>query len=122
MNRAIARKQDFCSLFLAVVVFAVVAGGLQPVNAQPGESESWLFIWDPPTPGSTPQHYVVQVRVDGDAIQTQVTSNDTPAVTFEVFFGRDYEVRVAGVDAQGRQGPYSDWSARITAELAVPTR
>ena len=122
MFRAIVKNLDFFRFLLVVVVVMVAAGGLQPASGQPGESEVWRFVWSPPSFGSDPDHYVVQIRVDGTAVETRVTANDAPEVTFDAVYGRDYEVRAAAVDALGRQGQYSDWSFRKTCELAVPSR
>ncbi len=51
-------------------------------------------------------HYVLQHSVNGGAWETVGTTTEL-SFTFNISFNDDHRVRVAGVDAEGRQGPYS---------------
>jgi len=122
MEKTTKKKSASGALLTMIVVLGVLLGGLQPVAGQSPESETWHFTWTAPTDGSSPVHYVVEVRVDGGEVVVKPTSGSAPEFDIEAFYGRDYEVRVAGVDSYGRQGPFSNWSIRDTCELAIPRR
>ena len=119
----ITKKKSACGALLTLLVVAgALLGGLQPVRSQSPESEAWRYTWTEPTYGAQPVHYAVEIRRDGLAVEQTRTSGPAPEYEFEAFYGRDYEVRVAGVDELGRQGPFSDWSIRDTCELGIPRR
>jgi hypothetical protein len=78
------------------------------------------YVWTAPTTGSQVVKYVVELNIDGagwlpagEAIGESFTFS-----TFE--FLKSYEVRVAGVDAADRQGPYSVSSDPYMPDLGVP--
>jgi hypothetical protein len=62
--------------------------------------------WYAPTTGTPVEHYVVQHSVNEGSWQTVGTTTDTEFV-LELTNGDSHRVRVAGVDADGRQGPFS---------------
>ena len=64
------------------------------------------YEWTAPTTGEPVDHYVVQ-RHNGSAWGGEVTATGNTA-TLEMESG--WRVRVAGVDALGRQGPWSEES------------
>ncbi len=75
--------------------------------------------WSPPSTGSPVDHYVVQISIDGGAFGNAGTTNTT-SITLTLTVGSTYTVRVAGVDAQDRQGPYSPQSDSYTPDLGPP--
>jgi len=78
------------------------------------------YVWTAPTTGSEVVQYVVELNVDG-AGWNQVGVTPTESFTFSTFeFLKTYEVRVAGVDALDRQGPFSLSSDPYTPDLGVP--
>ena len=122
MTQTFQKKSVFSVVFLLCGTVAVLLGGLSPAWSQTKVTETWHFTWDAPAYGSPPVHYVVEIRIDGTTVEEDRTAGSTPEIDIEVTLGLDYEVRVAGVDAQGRQGPFSPWSFRDTAELSAPRR
>ncbi len=63
------------------------------------------YTWDPPTVGS-PVEYLVQLSTNNGPWIT-VARPEEPRVTLTLSFNDDHRVQVAGVDIQGRQGPFS---------------
>jgi hypothetical protein len=77
------------------------------------------FTWTPPTTGSPVDHYVVEHSVNGGPwvqIATVVSNSFTLAATL----GDPHQIRVAGVDALDRQGPFSEPSDPYTPEQGPP--
>jgi hypothetical protein len=70
------------------------------------------FKWTSPTVGSPVQHYVVQLMTYGGQWSTIGSAPDT-TYTVPCVVGSINFVRVAGVDALGRQGLFSDSSAPV---------
>ena len=64
------------------------------------------YTWTVPQGGSAVVSYVVQHRVDGGQ-WAQVGVTPTNTYTMMLAVGQSHEIRVAGVDAQDRQGPFS---------------
>jgi hypothetical protein len=79
------------------------------------------YTWTAPTTGSAVAYYLVEVSNDGGANWTVAGTTLDLTYTFTDFQNFDtYIVRVAGVDAQGRQGPYSVPSDPYTPDLGPP--
>lgn len=89
---------------LSMLVLAFTAGC--DVQSQVPEQIEATAGWSPPTYGTPVEHYVLQHQVGIDAWQFVATTTDT-TYTFLIPFSADSKVRVAGVDAEGRQGPWS---------------
>jgi len=104
----IEKKNKIRLLGVLVVVLAGVALVLGGLGPQP---DNLMFSWSDPTSGTEVVKYEVQIRVGGSASHEYrnevVTTN---SVTFDVEWLTPYEVRVRGVDANNRIGPWSDWS------------
>jgi hypothetical protein len=77
------------------------------------------YSWTAPTTGSPVAQYVVQQSIDGGAFTTVGTSTTTSYV-LAATVGHAHRIRVAGVDAQSRQGPYSEASDPYTPDLGPP--
>ena len=85
---------------LCVIIFIVLA--------PPGIAVDLVtahYIWDPPTVG-LPVEYLVQLSIN-DGPWITVARPEEPKVTLTLSFNDDHRVQVAGVDIQGRQGPFS---------------
>ena len=103
---------------LAGVAISQSSGGEKVIPPQPRD---FTFDWTAPTTGTPVVRYDVEIRIGGpesDQIETRsVTTNE---VTFSVDWVTIYEVRVRGVDAQGRVGPWSPWSLAEDRDLDDP--
>ena len=79
------------------------------------------YHWTPPTTGSPVEYYVVQWKVNDLEWVNFVGTADT-TITFENLFeyGETYIVRVAGVDAEVRQGGFSNSSIPYTPDAGAP--
>ena len=72
------------------------------------------YSWTAPTTGTPVDHYVIQHAVNGGP-WTQVATSATNSYTLTASEGDSHQIRVAGVDAQDRQGVYS-----ISSDPYVP--
>ena len=71
------------------------------------------YVWPAPLMGSPVVHYVLELeQLRGEIVVSKTVFDSIPENIFPVpvEMGLKYHIRVAGVDAQGRQGPWSDWS------------
>jgi hypothetical protein len=90
---------------------------MNPASALAVDLE-YNYSWDAPTSGSAVEKYVVEIEFGQSWILLgEVTTN---AVDVTVPEGGSHSIRVAGVDAFGRQGPFSVASDRQT-DLGSPT-
>ncbi len=107
------RKRIPILVILSTVVFLSVG-----VTAQAQEVVN--YTWAVPTTGSPVDHYVVQHSEDGGAWvtieDTQMSNSYLLTAAFEV----EHRIRVAGVDAESRQGPWSIASEPYTPSLGTP--
>lgn len=89
---------------LALVAVAGVLFGAAAASAQ--TTVEATAEWGAPTAGTPVVNYIVQFSSDGGAWETVANTPDTSyGASLEA--GHSYRVRVAGVDAEGRQGPFS---------------
>jgi hypothetical protein len=104
-------------LFVAGLALLMTLSGALPAAAQ--STVQVTASWTPPSTGSPVEHYVVQVSTNGGPYASAGTTTTTSiSLTFTV--GNTYTVRVAGVDAQDRQGPYSAPSDPYTPDIGPP--
>jgi hypothetical protein len=82
------------------LIFAGMAVSQSPENVNVRAS------WSPPTEGSPVVLYVLQLSVNGEQFFTYGTTEDTTMIV-TVTMHNEYIARVAGIDAQDRQGPWS---------------
>jgi len=103
-----------------VVALAIILAALAAVPAMAQTATMDVaYQWTAPTTGSAVDHYVVQESIDGGAwadIATTPANNYTLAATV----GVSHRIRVAGVDAQGRQGLFSVASDPYTPDPGAP--
>jgi hypothetical protein len=78
------------------------------------------YTWTPPTTGSAVHHYVVQTSTTATSWTTLTAQPTTPVITIPAAVGVNIQVRVAGVDAQGRQGLWSDPSVPFVPDAGAP--
>lgn len=100
------------SLLFALSILAIAA----TAQAQ----EEVTYTWSAPTTGSPVDHYVVQHSEDGGSWITveSALANNTYVLT--AAYDVEHAVRVAAVDAEGRQGPWSIASEPYTPTLGAP--
>lgn len=102
-----------CLLACALLGFMVVGG---PSVATPVSATA---NWTPPTTGSPVHHYRVELKTDAGPFVIAGMPL-APSITLTLESGHTYVVRVAGIDAQDRQGPFSDPSEPYTPDLGAP--
>jgi len=117
------KKAGFFGLGFAAVLLAGVAmvQGEDDDKDLPPPPEDMIFEWTAPTTGTIPVKYEVQIRTGGvnsDDIRTDMV--DTNRITFAVEWLTVYEVRVRGIDAQNRVGPWSIWSLAEDRDMVDP--
>lgn len=100
------------NMVLALIAVTALAGA---ASAQ----ESVQYSWTAPTTGSQVDHYVVEHSVDGGAF-VEIAQVTTTTFTLSAAYEQDHSIRVAGVDAWGRKGPYSLPSDPYTPSLGAP--
>lgn len=100
---------------LGVIITLSLLGAL-PAAAQTVQVNA---TWTPPTEGSPVDHYVLQLSTDGGPFAT-VGSVTVPSYTLELEIDHEYIARVAGIDAQDRQGPWSLPSDPYNPDLGAP--
>jgi hypothetical protein len=113
--------------FLLLAVLTVASGPL-PGLVREASAQEYLTAylkWNAPTTGSPAVRYLVRIR-DLDGTLNETYTVDAVAGTEQRFtfafveYARRYQGRVAGIDARGRQGPWSNWSAIYDRESSVP--
>lgn len=87
---------------------------LAPVEPDAGATAAtdtvWAtFTWTAPTTGSAVAYYVIETH-DGRTLECRHLTPKGGKARVPFTPGQVQRIRVAGVDAQGRQGPWSQWS------------
>ncbi len=77
------------------------------------------YSWTAPTTGSPVDHYVVEHSVDGGS-WSQIATASSNSYSLTASVGHSHSIRVAGVDAEGRQGAYSEASDPFTPDPGPP--
>ncbi len=98
------------------VILALGLLGALPAAAQTVEVTA---SWTPPTEGSPVDHYVLQLSTNGGPFTT-VGSVTGTSYSLDLTVGNTYIARVAGVDAQDRQGTWSASSDPYSPDLGPP--
>ncbi|HOX26952.1 MAG TPA: fibronectin type III domain-containing protein [Candidatus Krumholzibacteria bacterium] len=95
---------------------------LSLLGALPAAAQTTVEVtasWTPPTEGSPVDHYILQLSTDGGPFSTVASVSGTSYV-LDLEIGHTYIARVAGVDAQDRQGPWSVSSDPYSPDLGPP--
>ena len=103
------------TITLAILATALLAA---PASAQT-TTVNVSYTWTAPTTGSAVVTYIVQDSVDAGSF-TQVGTSSTTSYTLAASVGHSHSIRVAGVDAQSRQGPWSAASDVYTPDAGAP--
>lgn len=111
---------------IAAVVACAILFGLSIMyscNASAQTMVSATGAWDPPTYGTPVAFYILQhSEDDGPWVTVSATITDTRH-TFEISYTGNHRIRCAGIDAEGRQGPYSlpsEYYQPSTSDVGVP--
>ena len=101
------------------VVLTIMATLLIAAAAPAQTTTDVQYQWTAPVTGTPLEHYVVQHSVNGETWMNlgNVSNNQ---YTLEATFGDEHRLRVAGVDDQGRQGPWSNPSDPYTPDAGAP--
>ena len=106
--------------FLKITVFAVMIAAVLPAASALAQTEmSVSYTWTAPTSGTAVDHYVVEHSVNGGQWTQIATTNDN-SYTLDATAGQSHQIRVAGVDASDRQGPYSNSSDPYMPDAGAP--
>jgi hypothetical protein len=95
---------------------------LGTLGAAPAAAQTTVQVtasWTAPTEGSPVDHYILQLSTDGGPFVTVGSVTGTEYV-LELEVGSTYVARVGGVDAQDRQGPWSESSDPYTPDIGPP--
>lgn len=103
-----------CTLVLTLAAIALSAGA-----ARAQDTQAVNYQWTAPTTGAPVDHYVIQHSVNGGSWVT-IGSSSTNTYTLTAEVGESHRIRVAGVDADSRQGPYSVASESFIPQLDPP--
>lgn len=101
------------TMVIAVLLFSTLVFGQTT-------SLNLTWNWSAPTTGSAVHHYVVQSSSNATTWTTLTTQPTTNSVTLSCPVGVNIQIRVAGVDAQGRQGPWSEASDPFVPDAGAP--
>jgi hypothetical protein len=116
-------KRTFFGLTLILVLSGLLPGLTDEASAD--EFMTAYLTWQAPTTGSPAVRYLVRIRdIDGtlyETIPVDAVPGPEQSYTFtRVEYARRYQGRVAAIDSQGRQGPWSEWSPVYDRESSVP--
>lgn len=103
----------------SIVALAILTAVLIPGHALAQTTVDIEYVWTAPTTGSPVDHYVVQHSADGRNWVTVGTVTQLSYV-LSAEYGVSHQIRVAGVDVQDRQGPYSLPSDPYTPDAGAP--
>ncbi len=127
-RKSVSRLALALSFFITVIFTNWTA--VKQAQGQIENPPTKHYSWTEPTDGTPVDHYVIQMLVNEVKI-SDVGEVASPEVTISVkrgpvveelafYLGNKYQLRVAGVDLAGVQGPYSPWSDPISLELDPP--
>ena len=105
---------------LKITLFAVLLAIVLPAASSLAQAEVQVnYTWTAPTTGSPVDHYVVQHSINGGQWAQIATTNEN-SYTLSATVGQSHQIRVAGVDAEDRQGPFSVASDPYMPDLGAP--
>lgn len=110
-------KRNQLSTCILVLTLSVIALGAGTAQAQ--DTQSVNYQWTAPTTGAPVDHYIIQHSLNGGTWTTIGTSS-TNTYTLLATVGDSHQIRVAGVDADDRQGAYSVASEAFVPQLDPP--
>jgi len=105
---------------LKISLFAVLLAVALPAATTLAQTEIPVnYSWTAPTTGSPVDHYVVEHSLNGGQ-WTLVGTTAENSFTLAATSGQSHQIRVAGVDASNRQGPYSLASDPYMPDAGAP--
>ena len=106
-----------------VTIFACVVALLLGAASAQAQTETMdvSYQWTAPNGGSPVAFYVVEHSVDGGP-WTQVATVTSNTYTLTAAVGSSHQIRVAGVDASNRQGPFSNASDPYSPDPGAPAQ
>lgn len=107
------------TILTATITLAILATGLLAAPASAQTTINVSYTWTAPTTGSAVVSYIVQDSVDAGTF-AQVGTSSTTSYTLAASVGHSHSIRVAGVDSQSRQGPWSAASDVYTPDAGAP--
>ncbi len=110
------KHQRTCLKAVPWAVLALIAFA-PPATAQ--TTEDVTYTWTAPTEGSPVVYYVVEHSVNGGPF-VQIATTPTNTYTLAATIGDTHQIRVAGVDAQDRMGPFSEASDPYAPQVGPP--
>jgi len=105
---------------LKLVLLALLS--LSLLAAAPAGAQTTVtldYTWTVPATGSPVDHYVIEHSVNGGSF-VQVGASSTNTYSLQASVGDSHRIRVAGVDDQDRQGPFSLASDPHTPDVGPP--
>lgn len=104
-----------------LIAIAIAATLFASTNVSAQTLPEVRYQWTAPTTGSLAVTYAVEYSTDGSS-WVQLAIVDTNQISIQDLFENHvtYQVRVAGIDAMGRQGSFSAPSDPYTVDLGVP--
>ena len=114
-ERIIMSKPTIHPCVAVAILAAAVALAATPAMAQVDAA----YTWDAPTTGSPVVHYVVEHSADEGA-WVAVGTVASNAYTLSADYDVAHRIRVAAVDAENRQGLWSEASDPYTPDAGVP--
>jgi hypothetical protein len=105
---------------LKFTMFAVLLAAILPAASAMAQTEIAVsYTWTAPTTGTAVEYYVVEHSVNGGQ-WTQVDTTTENSYTLNATLGQSHQIRVAGVDAENRQGPFSNASDPYMPDAGAP--
>jgi len=106
-------------IILMASLFCMMAISMAATSAQAQTEMPVSYTWTEPTTGTAVDHYVVEHSVDGGN-WTEVGTVSTNSYTLTATVGQSHQIRVAGVDVDGRKGPNSVASDPYAPDPGAP--
>jgi len=108
-------------IILIPCLICVMAFSMAATSAMAQTEMDIDYSWSAPTSGSTVDHYVIEHSIDGGS-WTQIATSNSNTFTLAASVGVSHQIRVAGVDASDRQGPFSVASDAYSPDPGLPSQ
>lgn len=105
-------RRPWIAVVAVVLMSTLVLGQTTTINLN--------YTWTAPVDGSPVHHYVVQSSSNGTTWVNLPMQPTTAATTVPAPVGIQIQIRVAGVDAQGRQGVWSEAADPFVPDAGAP--
>jgi hypothetical protein len=105
---------------LKITMFAMVIAAVLPAASALAQTDIPVnYNWTAPSTGSPVDHYIVEHSVNGGTWTLVATATEN-SYTLTATTGQSHQIRVAAVDADDRQGPYSLSSDPYMPDAGAP--